>query len=50
MLVASSTSTGYKSIKTVDIYSRFSTVFYHIYQGVKFEIIILDDSSDIKPF
>jgi hypothetical protein len=38
------------TLKTVDICSRFSTVFHHIYQWVKFEIIILDDSSDIQPF
>ena len=36
--------------KTVDISSRFSPVFHHIYQCVKFEIIILDDSSDIQSF
>jgi hypothetical protein len=35
------------TLKTVDISSRFSPVFHHIYQWVKFEIIILDDSSDI---
>jgi hypothetical protein len=38
------------TLKTVDISSRFSPVFHHIYQWVKFEIIILDDSSDIQPF
>jgi hypothetical protein len=31
------------TLKTVDIR-------YHIYQWVKFEIIILDDSRDIEPF
>jgi hypothetical protein len=36
--------------KTEDISSRFSAIFYHIYQLVKLEIIILDDSSDIQPF
>ena len=35
---------------TVDISSRFSPVFHHIYQCAKFEIIILDDSSDIRSF
>jgi hypothetical protein len=30
------------TLKTVDISSRFSPVFYHIYQWVKLEIIILD--------
>ena len=34
----------------VDISLRFCTVFHHIYQWVKFEIIILDDSSDIQPY
>ena len=34
----------------IDINSRFSPVFHHIYQFVKFEIVILDDSSDIQPF
>jgi hypothetical protein len=34
------------TLKTVDICSRFSTVFYHIYQWVKLEIIIFDDSRD----
>ena len=34
------------TLKTVDISSRFSPVFHR----VKFEIIILDDSSDIQPF
>jgi hypothetical protein len=34
----------------VDISSRFSPVFYHIYQLVKLEIIVLDDSRDIQPF
>jgi hypothetical protein len=38
------------TLKTVDISSRFSPVFYHIYQWVKLEIIILDDSRDIQPF
>jgi hypothetical protein len=38
------------TLKTVDTSSRFSSVFHHIYQWVKFEIIILDDSSDIQPF
>jgi hypothetical protein len=38
------------TLKTVDISSRFSTVFHHIYQWVKFEIINLDDSRDIQPF
>jgi hypothetical protein len=42
--------TNLLTLKTVDICSRFSTVFHHIYQWVKFEIIILDDSSDIQPF
>ena len=37
------------TLKNVDISSRFSPVFHHIYQCVKFEIIILDDS-DIQPF
>jgi hypothetical protein len=37
------------TLKTVDINSRFYPVFHHIYQWVKFEIIILDDSSDIQP-
>jgi hypothetical protein len=37
-------------LKTVDISSHFSPVFYHIYQRVKLEIIILDDSCDIQPF
>jgi hypothetical protein len=32
------------TLKTVDISSRFSPVFHHIYQWVKFEIIILDDN------
>jgi cytochrome c oxidase subunit IV len=52
MLVASSTYTGCKiilTLKTVDISSRFSPLFNHIYQWVKFEIIILDDSSVIQP-
>jgi hypothetical protein len=35
------------TLKTVDISSRFSPVLHHIYQRVKFEIIILDDCSDI---
>jgi hypothetical protein len=38
------------TLETVDISSRFSPVFHHIYQWVKFEIIILDDSSDMQPF
>ena len=38
------------TLKIVDISSRFSPVFHHIYQCAKFEIIILDDSSDIQPF
>jgi hypothetical protein len=38
------------TLKTVDISSRFSPVFHHIYQWVKFKIIILDDRSDIQPF
>jgi hypothetical protein len=38
------------TLKTEDISPRFSPVFHHIYQWVKFEIIILDDSSDIQPF
>ena len=38
------------TLKTVNISLRFSPVFHHIYQLVKFEIIILDDSSDIQPF
>jgi hypothetical protein len=38
------------TVETVDICSRFSTVLHHIHQWVKFEIIILDDSSDIQPF
>jgi hypothetical protein len=38
------------TLKTEDISSRFSPVFNHIYQCVKFEVIILDDSSDIQPF
>ena len=38
------------TLKSVDIGSRFSPVFYHIYQRVKLEIIILDDSCDIQPF
>jgi hypothetical protein len=37
------------TLKTVDISSRFSPLFYHIYQLVKLEIIILDDSRDIQP-
>ena len=37
------------TLKTVDISSR-SPVFYLIYQRVKLEIIILDDSRDIQPF
>jgi hypothetical protein len=38
------------TLKTEDISSRFSPVFHHIYQWVKFEIIILDDISDIQQF
>jgi hypothetical protein len=38
------------TLKTVDISSRFSPVFYHIYQWVKLENIILDESCDIQPF
>jgi hypothetical protein len=38
------------TLKPVDISSRFSPVFHHIYQWVMFEIIILDDSSDIQQF
>jgi hypothetical protein len=38
------------TLKIVDISSRFSPVFYYIYQSVKLEIIILDDSRDIQPF
>jgi hypothetical protein len=38
------------TLKTEDISSRFSPVFHHIYQWVKFEVIVLDDSNDIQPF
>jgi hypothetical protein len=38
------------TLKPVDISLRFCPVFHHIYQWVKFEIIILDDSSDIQPY
>jgi hypothetical protein len=38
------------SLKTVDISSRFSPVFHHVYQWVKFEIIVLANSSDLEQF
>jgi hypothetical protein len=43
MLVASSTYTGYKCINSKNCWHHclhFSTVFHHIYQWVKFEIIM----------
>jgi hypothetical protein len=42
--------TNLLTLKTVDISLRFCPVFHHIYQWVKFEIIIVDDSRDIQPF